>query len=103
MAANKFDKPFFEMTLAEKKAYSAELAKGIPFSKTKPLSAKGKALWLAAKRSPGRPPKSPETKAVRVNMTFDPVLLARINACAKAKGISRAELVARLVHSGLAV
>ena len=96
------DKPFFEMTAAEKKALAAELEKGVPFSKMKPFSARGKLLWEAAKRGRGRPPKAPETKARRINLTFDPALLAKMNAYVKANGISRAELVARGVRMAMA-
>lgn len=52
-------KSFFDLTLAEKNAVVAELEKGIPFSKMKPLSPRGKALWQAAQRGRGRPQKPP--------------------------------------------
>jgi hypothetical protein len=68
----------------------------------KPLSARGKALWESAKRGRGRPPKLPGTKVRRINLTFEPALLAKMNAYAKAKGISRAELVARGVELAMA-
>jgi hypothetical protein len=51
-------------------------------------------LWEAAKRGPGRPKKLPGTKAVAVQVTFEPKLLHRIDACASAKNMSRAEFLA---------
>jgi hypothetical protein len=51
------EKSFFDLTPAQKEVVLADLAKGIPFSKIKPLSPRGKALWEAAKRGRGRAPK----------------------------------------------
>jgi hypothetical protein len=101
--AVKKTRSFFDLSLAEKEAVVTRLAKGTNYHQTRPLSRKEKALWEAAKRGRGRPPKSPETKSSRVNLTFDPVLLAKMNAYAKAKGISRAELVARGVKLAMAI
>jgi hypothetical protein len=39
------------MTADEKLALMAELEKGFPFSRMKPLSKRGRTLWEAAKRS----------------------------------------------------
>jgi hypothetical protein len=95
-------KSFFDLTPAEKEAVAARLAKGTDYKDTRPLSARDKALWEAAKRGRGRPPKPAGTKVRRVNLTFDPALLAKMNAYARAKGISRAELVARGVELAMA-
>jgi hypothetical protein len=88
-------KSFFEMTAAEKAAFVRKVERGIPVSQLKPLSARDKALWKAAKRGPGRPRKLPGDKAVPVRVTFEPGLLKAIDAGAARKGISRAEFLAR--------
>jgi hypothetical protein len=95
MSATKREKRFFEMSPPEKAALVEELAKGFPFGRMRPLSKRGRALWDAAKRGRGRPPKPPGMKAKRVNLTFDPALLEEMNAYSRANHISRAELVAR--------
>ena len=88
-------KAFFDMSSAEKQAFVARLEKGIPARNLKPLSSRDRALWDAAKRGRGRPLKAPGTKFVPVRVTFEPGLLAKVDAYTKAKGITRAELLAR--------
>jgi hypothetical protein len=93
--SEKRTKSFFDLTKSEKEAVVARLAKGTDYADTRPLSSKDKALWEAAKRGRGRPPKPPEAKAVAVQVTFEPQLLHKIDAYAAARKMSRAELLAR--------
>ena len=86
---------FFDLSPAERDAVAAKLAKGTDYRDTRPLSRKDRALWEAAKRGRGRPRKRPENKAVPVRVTFEPNLLARVDAYTKARGMSRAQLLAR--------
>ena len=87
-------KSFFKMTAAEKEAFVQKLEGGIPRSQLRPLSKKEKALWQAAQRSPGRPRKLATEKSVPVQVTFEPRLLAAIDARALERGISRAQFLA---------
>jgi hypothetical protein len=93
-------KPFLKMTPAEREADLKGFDKGLSFDQTRPLSAKGKLLWQRAKR--GRPPKPAGQKAARVLITVEQDLLARADAFAKERGLSRSELIARGIHSVLA-
>ena len=95
MSKPKRNKSFFQMTAAEKEAVAAKLAEGTDYRDTRPLSSGDRARWEAAKRGRGRPPKPRGTKAVPVRVTFEPGLLARVDAYTRAKRISRAQLLAR--------
>ena len=95
MASIQKSKSFFDMTAAEKEAFVRKVERGIPVGRLKPLSARDKALWTAAKCSPGRPRKPPGAKAVPIRVTFEPGLLKAIDTCAAQKGISRAEFLAQ--------
>jgi hypothetical protein len=88
-------KSFFDMTHAEKEAEVARLARGTDYKETRPLSAKEKALWEAARRGRGRPPKAPGAKSVAVQVTFEPRLLQKIDHYAHSKKMSRSQLLAR--------
>jgi hypothetical protein len=88
-------KSFFGLTRAEKEADVARLAKGTDYKDTRPLSAREKALWEAARRGRGRPPKAPGAKSVAVQVTFEPRLLEKIDDFAHSKKMSRSELLAR--------
>jgi len=98
----KKQKPFFEMTAAEKSAFVQKLERGIPRARLRPLSAKENVLWQAARRAPGRPRKPAGEKAVPVRVTFEPSLLTAIDACARQRGISRAQLLAEGAKLALA-
>jgi hypothetical protein len=95
MRPKKQPKSFFEMTSFERDAVAAKLAKGTDYRDTQPLSGKDRAMWEAARRGRGRPRKSPDAKAVPVRVTFEPELLSRVDAYTKARGMTRAELLAR--------
>lgn len=95
MRTKKKPKSFFEMSAAERDAVAAELAKGTDYRDTRPLSPRDMALWNAAKQGRGRPRKPLGSKAVPVRVTFEPALLKRMDAYTKAKGMSRAQLLAR--------
>ena len=87
-------KSFFKMTDAEKEAFIGKLERGIPRRQLRPLSKSEKALWQAAKRSPGRPRKPLSEKAIPVQVTFTPELLAAIDARAQQRGMTRAQFLA---------
>ena len=94
MTTRQKTKSFFDMTAAEKEAFVSKVEQGIPAGQLKPLSARDKALWKAAKRTPGRPRKPDGAKSVPVRVTFEPGLLKAIDTCAAQKGVSRAEFLA---------
>lgn len=95
-------KNFFEMTSAEREADVAKLERGVSFDETRPLSAKGKALWELAKRGPGRPPKPKGEKAARFLVSMDPKLLTVVEAFASSKGLDRSKLIALSVRAFMA-
>jgi hypothetical protein len=66
------------------------LAHGITPKKLRPLTAKQRGRWGAARR--GRPKKPPGAKAVPTLITVEPQLLRRAEAYAKRAGLSRSQL-----------
>jgi hypothetical protein len=66
------------------------LARGVTPEKLRPLSAKQRGRWEAARR--GRPKKPAGTKAVPTLITVEPQLLRRADAYAKRAGLSRSQL-----------
>ena len=62
------------------------------FEESRPLSLRGKVLWDLAKRRRGRPRLG--TGAVKVLVTFDPLLLERVDAYAKEENLKRSQLIA---------
>jgi hypothetical protein len=87
-------KSFFEMSPAEKEVFVQRIERGIPRSELHPLSPGDRVLWRNAKRGPGRPRKPSKEKSVPIRVTFEPRLLAAIDACAQRRGVSRAEFLA---------
>jgi hypothetical protein len=77
-------------------AHRPDLDRESSFESSRPLSAKGKALWELAKRRRGRPRLG--AGAVKVLVTFDPALLERVDAYAKDKKLKRSQLIARAVE-----
>jgi hypothetical protein len=87
-------KSFFAMSAAEKEAFVQRVESGIPHGKLRPLSKGDRGMWEKARRGPGRPRKPAKDKAVPIRVTFEPRLLAEIDACAQQRGVSRAEFLA---------
>jgi hypothetical protein len=84
-------KSFFEMTAAERNKVVKAFDRESLFEESRPLSAKGKALWDLAKRRRARS----NTVAVKVLVKLDPAFLERVDAYAKDKHLNRSELIAR--------
>lgn len=87
-------KPFADLTPAEREAAVAEFDAGIDYSKSRPLSKRAKALWDHAKRGRGRPAKRTGEKFARVLITMPPRLLAQTDALAKKRKQNRSQLIA---------
>jgi hypothetical protein len=92
-------KSFFKMTDEERTAYASRFDKPVPASAMRPLSAKGKLLWKAARR--GRPAKSPEERRARVLLSIDPALLQRTDIAAQKQGLSRARFASKCLETVL--
>jgi hypothetical protein len=102
---------FDRMTDAEKDAFAAQFQRKIPLSETRPLS---KALRQRLGRLPtraeyeratgkhGRGRAGDTKKATRLNVTIDRGLLAQADAFAKARGLSRAEMIAWALRAVMA-
>jgi hypothetical protein len=85
-------KPWVKMTASELSQVTAKYDKPfVALRESKPLSARGRELHRKAK--PGRPPVG--EGAAKIALSVERGLLRRLDAYAKAHGISRAELVAR--------
>jgi hypothetical protein len=96
------NKDFLSMTPAERDAEVKKWEKGISIEETRPMSKRSKALWDAAKRGRGRPPKPAGERAKRVLISLDPNLLASVEAFATAKGLDRSKLFAISVRAFMA-
>lgn len=101
MAKSSKGKSFFAMTDAERDAEVARFDKGIRFEDTRPLSAKSKLLWEAARHGRGRPQKP--AKVARVLITVEPELLSLADRFARRNGLSRSEMIAKGLHLIMAV
>jgi len=87
-------KPYHKMTAAELADATKEFEKDTPLDENELLSPELKAKWERARRArPGRPRVGKGARAVLV--TIERGLLARADAFAAAKGMSRSELIAR--------
>jgi hypothetical protein len=85
-------KTFLQMNSAERDAYAARFDHETDYGRTKPLSARGKALWAAAQRT--TPPKPSESGAARMLITIDRDLLESVDDFVRRHGKSRSQLVA---------
>ncbi len=85
-------KDFFKMTSKERDAEAKKWEKGVSFDETKPLSAKNKQLWQAAKRGRGRPPKAGHEKAKRFIVSMDPAIFKMVTEYVAESGIDRSKL-----------
>ena len=90
-------KPWTAMTTAELDQATRGL-ENLRFEDTRPLNAREQEQWERARR--GRPRKA--IKAARVLISIEPAILARADALAKARGVSRSQLFVRGVSSLLA-
>lgn len=88
-------KSFFKMTPAERDADVAKFDKGSSLDELRPLSARNKLLWEAAKRR--RPRSGPA--AVKVLVTLDPSLLAIVDTYAKNHRLKLSQLVSRALKN----
>ena len=85
-------KPWTKMTARELAEATKDLDRPIPLAETRPLTAEQRQWWERAKRGPGRPRVGNGAKPVLV--TIERGLLARADALAEARGVSRSQLVA---------
>lgn len=95
-------KPFSELTPRQRDAAAKKLDRAFSLDETRPLSDPSKALWAAARRGRGRPPKPAGEKVERVLISIDPKLLAAAEAFAAANGLDRSKLFALGVQAFMA-
>jgi hypothetical protein len=85
--------PFLKMTPEQRTRAAREFAREIRFEETRPLSEKGKLLWLRAKRGRGRPRVG--RGSAKVLVTLERGLLEEADDFARKNRISRSALVAK--------
>src|SRR5438309_2088888 len=91
---------FIDLPDAEKERIYQSVDREIPFSETRPLTPAQRKLWAQAKKKMGRPLKG--TSGVKViSLSVEKGLLARADKLAKAKGVTRASLVAAGINEVL--
>ena len=95
-------KAFSELTAARRDAEAKKLDRAFSFEETRPMSEPSQALWAAAKRGRGRPPKPAGEKVERVLISIDPKLLAAVESFASANGLDRSKLFALGVQAFMA-
>jgi hypothetical protein len=89
-AADRFE----QMTDEQKSAFARQYDREIPLSETRPLTAAERRLFQEIlKRGRGRPRIG--KGAARINITIEKGLLDRVNALAKKRKLSRAQLIAK--------
>ena len=93
-------KPYWEMNTQELAEATAEFDEEFVIDKCGPLTPEMRAQWEAAKRKPAGPKEGPGVQLISVIIEKD--LLARSDALAKRKRISRARLIARGLRAVLA-
>jgi hypothetical protein len=84
-------KPYWEMTAAQLADATAEFDR--EFVPTKPLTAKMQRQWKEMKRKRGRPKIG--AGAERVTTSIERTLLSRADAFAKARKMTRAQMIAQ--------
>ena len=89
---------FEALSDAEKQRVVAEFDK--EFVPTRPLTPAQRKLWQKARRKPGRPKVGQGVKVI--SLSVERGLLKRADALARQRKLSRAELVAQLLHAALA-
>jgi len=100
MIKKPLQKPYQEMNTEELAEATAEFDKEFVADTFGPLTPEMRAQWEAAKRKPARPKEGPSVQVISVSIEKD--LLARSDALAKKKRISRARLIARGLRAVLA-
>jgi hypothetical protein len=89
-----FADQFERMTDKQKSAFAAQYDREIPLSETRPLTAAERRLFKRImNRGRGRPRVG--KGAARINITIEKDLLSRVNAFARKRKISRAQIIAR--------
>lgn len=96
MKAKHRPKPFWEMTTADLRAATKEFdaPSGTSYG-FRPLTPKQQAEWKRIKRRPGRPRVGKGAKSVLISIEKE--LLKSADAFAKKSGLSRSQLIARLL------
>jgi hypothetical protein len=88
---------FLDLTPAERKKATAEFDREFVADTFRPLNAKERSQWSAAKRRPGRPKLGKGSKVISVSI--EESLLKQTDRLAKRLRISRAGLIARSLRS----
>lgn len=89
---------FLALSDKEKEA-EYERAGDLSLDKTKPLSSADRKLWERAKRKVGRPVKGQGHKVI--SLSIEQGLLSKVDALAKRRNLTRAEIIARSLKSML--
>ena len=97
MATRGKKKSFFKMTPAERDAEVKQFDRGLSLDELRPLSAKNKLLWEAAKRRRGRP--GTGKGEVKVLVTIDPALLEQVDRYVKDRHLKRSQLISRALKN----
>jgi hypothetical protein len=100
MTKKGIQKPYQEMNTDELAEATAEFDKEFVADTFGPMTPEMRARWEAAKRKPGRPRDGQGVQVISVSIEKE--LLARSDALAKRKKISRARLIARGLKAVLA-
>ncbi len=100
MMPRRMPKPYQEMNTEELAEATAEFDRGFVADTFQPLTPEMRKRWEAAKRRPGRPKNGKGVQVISVSIEKE--LLARSDALAKKKKISRARLIARGLKAVLA-
>lgn len=95
----KSQKKYWEMNKEELAEATKEFDEDFAFERGKPLSAYGRKQHEIARKR-GRPPVGLGAEKIRI--TIERGLLKEADACAKASGISRSELIAQGLRTVLA-
>jgi hypothetical protein len=91
---------YSSMTTEELAEATKEFDQEFIIDKSRPLSREARALWLRAKRKPGRPRLGKGAK--RISVSVEGGLLAQSDALARRLKIPRAQIIARGLRAVLA-
>jgi hypothetical protein len=95
MPAKAKKKSLFKMTPSERNADVRKFDDGLSLDELRPMSAKNKLLWEAAKRR--RPRSGP--RAVKVLVALDPALLEKVDTYAKDHQLRLSQLISRALEN----
>lgn len=93
-------KPYWEMDTEELDRATRQLNKPFAIDKSRPLTPSERKLWQKVKRKRGRPKVG--LGFLRISVSMERGLLRRVNALARARGLSRSGLLTLVLRKELA-